>query len=64
MTLTFEKALARLGEISEEMEKPDLPLDSAVKLYAEASELAAFCKKNITEAKLSVEKINAEINNV
>ncbi len=62
--MTFEEALARLGEISEEMENPALPLDSAVKLYAEASELAALCKKNISEAKLSVEKINAEINNI
>ncbi len=55
--MTFEEALKRLGEISEQMENPDITLKSAVELYSEAGELTEICKKNIEEAKLALEKI-------
>lgn len=58
--MNFEDAIKRLGEISEKMENPDLPLEVAVKLYSEATELADFCQKNLGEAKLSIEKINSD----
>lgn len=55
--MTFESALARLGEISKSMENPDITLKNAVDLYSEAKELVDFCNKSIAEAKLSLEKV-------
>lgn len=56
--MKFEEAYKRLGEISEEMDKSDLPLDEAVNLYSEAAALIESCKKEIDSAKLEVEKID------
>ena len=55
--MTFEEALNRLTEISQEMENPDITLKSAVELYSEANKLTEICKKSIEEAKLTLEKI-------
>lgn len=56
--MNFEEAYSRLSEISAEMEKNDLPLEEAVNLYAEAAKLVEFCKKDIENAKLKIEKID------
>ncbi len=55
--MTFEEALERLKEISELMENPEITLKNAVELYSEADKLTEVCKKNIDEAKLSLEKL-------
>ncbi len=57
--MKFEEAYKRLGEISAQMEKNDLPLDEAVSLYSEAAALVEECKKEIENAKLEVEKIDS-----
>ena len=54
--MKFEEAYKRLNEISIEMEKSDLPLETAVNLYTEASKLVEICKKEIEEAKLKITK--------
>jgi len=41
--LTFEKALARLERIVAQLDAGDLPLDEALKLFGEGSELGKFC---------------------
>ncbi len=56
--MNFEEAYSRLSEISAEMEKNDLPLEAAVNLYSEAAKLVEFCKKDIENAKLKIEKID------
>lgn len=56
--MTFEQAYTRLNEISGEMEKADLPLEEAVKLYSEATSLVKICKEQIESAKLTLEKID------
>lgn len=55
--MTFESAIERLKEISNEMEKPELPLSKAVELYSEASELEKICTEELKGAKLSLEKV-------
>lgn len=55
--MTFEEALKRLNEISEQMENPDITLRNAVELYSEANKLTEICSKSIEEAKLALEKI-------
>lgn len=56
--MNFEEAYTRLSEISVEMDKSDLPLETAVNLYSEAVKLVDSCKKEINDAKLKIEKIN------
>lgn len=53
-SLTFEAAMKRLDEITLSMEKSDIPLDESLKLYSEAVELAAFCRKYIEQAKQKI----------
>ena len=54
--MTFEEALKRLNDISRLMENPEITLKNAVELYEEANSLVEICKKNIEEAKISLEK--------
>lgn len=58
--MDFEKSMARLAEISEQMGAQELPLEQSMKLYAEAAELAKSCKEYINNAKLTIEKLDAE----
>ena len=56
--MTFEEALARLNQISGEMDNPEVTLKRAVEPYSEASELIDICRKGIGEARLSLEKVS------
>ena len=56
--MDFEKAMARLSEISELMNK-ELPLEQSMKLYTEAVELTKQCRDYINAAKLTVEQLEA-----
>ena len=42
------------------MNGAELPLEESMKLYSEAVDLVKFCKEYITNAKLTVEKLEAE----
>ena len=42
-TMKFEEAMTRLEEIVALLGDQATPLDQALKLYGEASELSAFC---------------------
>lgn len=48
--MTYEAAMKRLEEIVSSLESGELPLDKSLKLYEEATELSAFCKKYLDEA--------------
>lgn len=58
--MDFEHAMKRLAEISERMNAAELPLEESMKLYTEAVQLVKFCKEYIADAKLTVEKLEAE----
>jgi exodeoxyribonuclease VII small subunit len=51
----FEKNLARLDAIVEELEDTDLSLDKALVLYEEGMKLSEFCHKQLEEAEGRVE---------
>ncbi len=55
--MSFEEAIKRLDEISKLMENPEITLKNAVELYAEANSLVEICNQSISEAKLTLEKI-------
>lgn len=48
--ITYEAAIKRLEEIVTMLEGGELSLDKSLKLYEEATELSAFCKKYLDEA--------------
>jgi len=52
---TFESALARLEQITEEMEVGELSLDKSLKKFDEGIKLAEFCNGQLTEARAKVE---------
>jgi len=64
MEKTFESALEELEKIVKELESGSVDLDSAIKKYTEAMELAKFCSEKLKDATDKVNKIlmdNGEI---
>jgi exodeoxyribonuclease VII small subunit len=57
---TFEAALARLEEIAQNLERPDIGLDDSVRLFKEGKELAARCERLLREAQTALEQAAAE----
>ena len=58
--LTYEQAIKRLDEIVVLLEKNDVPLDEALKLFEEGTSLTAFCTKKLGEAKQKITEIEKE----
>lgn len=56
--ITYETAIKRLEEIVSTLENGELPLDKSLKLYEEATELSAFCKKYLDEAEGKLTALN------
>jgi len=52
---TFENALSKLEQITEELEDGDLSLEKSLKKFDEGIGLVEFCNKTLTEAKAKVE---------
>jgi exodeoxyribonuclease VII small subunit len=51
----FEKALARLENIVAELEKGELALEEALKLFEEGIKISRFCSSKLDEAERKVE---------
>jgi len=58
--LTFEKALARLSEIVDELEDPAKGLESSLTLFEEGVALSRFCRGKIDEIQSRVEVVLKE----
>ena len=56
--LTFEQAMSRLEEIVARLGEGTATLDETLKLFQEGTELAAFCDKKLTDAKLKIEQLS------
>lgn len=54
---TFEESMIRLEQIVRAMERGDVPLDEALKLFREGTELVRGCTKLLDEAQLQVNRI-------
>jgi len=52
---TFESALARLEQITQEMETGELSLDNSLKKFDEGIKLAEFCSNKLSAARTKVE---------
>jgi exodeoxyribonuclease VII small subunit len=51
----FEECLSRLEAIVSELEKGDVPLENALKLFEEGMQLSGSCRKELEEAEGKVE---------
>ena len=54
---SFEASMLRLEQIVRSMEKGDVELEEALKLFQEGTELIRRCGKLLDEAELQVKKI-------
>lgn len=54
---TFEASVARLDEIVQKMERGDVPLEDALKLFEEGTQLVASCSMLLDEAELKVVRL-------
>lgn len=57
---TIEELIARLEEITGEMENPDTGIDRSIKLYEEGLKIADDCRKRLRDARQKIEVINPE----
>ena len=51
----FEDCLSRLEQIVGELERGDVPLEQALKLFEEGMQLSGVCRKELEEAEGKVE---------
>ena len=54
MNTSFEQSLTRLDEIVRCMERGDVPLEEALKLFEEGTMLIGTCNKMLDDAELKV----------
>ncbi len=59
--LPFERALARLEAIVEELQRDDLPLEDAVTLFNEGTQLAARCDELLSSAELRIQQLTRAV---
>lgn len=52
---TFEAALSRLEQITEELENGELSLDASLKKFDEGIKLADYCNSRLAEARTKVD---------
>lgn len=59
--LDFERALTELESVVERLQRPDVPLDEAVKLYRRGTELAQQTENLLTGAELQVQELTRAV---
>lgn len=57
---TYEEAIARLEEITGQLEKGGIPLDQSLKLFEEGTKLSAYCYKILNEAQQKVTELSTD----
>lgn len=58
--LTYEMAIKRLQEIVAILDKNDVTLDEALKLFEEGTNLTAFCNEKLRTAKAKIVEVEKE----
>ena len=58
--VSFTQSLKKLKDISEKLDKGDLELEEALKLYEEGMVLHKACLKKLKDAKLKFEELNKD----
>ena len=55
--LSYEQAVTRLEEIVAQLEKNEVPLDTALSLFEEGTRLSKLCTKLLSEAQQKITEI-------
>ncbi len=55
--LTFEQALKRLEQVVATLEKGEAPLDEALALFQEGTEMCKTCRDILDQAEQTIEKL-------
>ncbi len=55
--MKIEQALAKLEEITAQLERGELPLDEAIRLFEEGLALAAATKQELDAARLRIDQV-------
>ena len=56
--LKFEKAMTRLENIVEELERGDLDIDESLEIFEEGIKMSRLCSKKLNEAEAKIEKLS------
>lgn len=57
---SFEASLAKLEEIIEQLEDPEVPLEKSLKLFEYGINKVQFCEKKLSEAEAKIEKVTGQ----
>ena len=55
--IKFEKAMTRLENIVEELERGDLDIDKSLEIFEEGIKMSRVCSKKLNEAEAKIEKL-------
>ncbi|MBO5360862.1 MAG: exodeoxyribonuclease VII small subunit [Clostridia bacterium] len=58
--MTYEKALAKLEKIVDQLEQGSIPLEKSLELYEEANELALYCKNCLDNAEQRIVRLTKD----
>ena len=55
--IKFEKAMQRLEQIVEDLEKGELDIDKSLEIFEEGIKMSRICSKKLNEAEAKIEKL-------
>ena len=58
--IKFEKAMKRLEQIVEELEKGELDIDKSLEIFEEGIKMSRVCSKKLNEAEQKIEKLTRD----
>jgi len=58
--IKFEKAMTRLENIVEELERGDLDIDKSLEIFEEGIKMSRLCSKKLNEAEAKIEKLSKD----
>jgi len=56
--IKFEKAMTRLENIIEELERGDLDIDKSLEIFEEGIKMSRLCSKKLNDAEAKIEKLS------
>lgn len=60
--LSFEDAIKELEEITDKMEKGEIPLEESIKLYEKAKKLIRFCEDKLGNVEKRIKELKRDEN--
>ena len=58
--IKFEKAMSRLENIVDELERGDLDIDKSLEIFEEGIKMSRLCSKKLNEAEAKIEKLTKD----